>query len=139
MPERDLDRLIALIDARSAKAFAWRRGRCCVSFAAAAVRAQTGVNPIADMPRWGSMRRAAELIDAEGGLVAAIDRRLCRVAPAFAQRGDIAGVPDDMFGIRLMVVEGATLVGPGDTGLERQPRSAMTMAWSATAAEALDG
>jgi hypothetical protein len=32
-----------------------------------------------------------------------------------------------------MVEEGTTLVGPGDAGNVRAPRSAMTVAWSAEA------
>src|SRR3546814_3100758 len=62
----------------------------------------------------------------------AMDRRMARVAPALAMRGDIAGVPDPLTGLRLMVVEGAMLVGPGAAGLERQPRCAMTIAWDVT-------
>ena len=67
-----------------------------------------------------------------------MDRRLRRVPPALAQRGDIAGVPDPLFGVRLMVVDGVTLVGPGARGLERQPRSAMVIAWDAMSAGARD-
>ncbi|MES3152949.1 hypothetical protein O6Y00_11155 [Sphingomonas faeni] len=65
-----------------------------------------------------------------GGMEAAVSARLTAIAPALAQRGDIAGVPDDMLGLRLMVVEGETLVGPGDNGNCRQKRNAMTHAWS---------
>ncbi|MEO0872087.1 MAG: hypothetical protein AAFY19_09045, partial [Pseudomonadota bacterium] len=66
-----------------------------------------------------------------GGLRAVMNARLNRISPAMAQRGDIAGLPDAAFGVRLMVVEGATLVGPSKTGLKRLPRSAMRAAWSA--------
>jgi hypothetical protein len=47
-----------------------------------------------------------------------------------AQRGDIAAVPDPVLGISLMVLEGATLAGPGARGIKRLPRSAMIAAWS---------
>jgi hypothetical protein len=47
-------------------------------------------------------------------------------------RGDIAGVPDADLGIHPMIVEGDMLVGPGDKGLRRLPRRAMTIAWSTT-------
>lgn len=126
---RDPAALIEAIETRSDRPFAWRRGRDCVSFAAACVRAQTGIDPLAGLPRWRSLRAAKAAIEAEGGLEQALDARLPRIAPALARRGDIAGVPDELFGIRLLVVEGETLVGPGERGLERLPRGRMTMAW----------
>lgn len=127
---RDYPALLALLERRRARRFSWR-SQDCVRFAAAAIKAQTGRDPLKGLPRWRSRREALALARAEGGLEAAVDKRLTRVAPARAQRGDIAGVPDPIFGVRLMVIEGATLVGPGALGLERQPRSAMVMAWSA--------
>lgn len=133
---RDIAALIALLEARQARGFRWRRGRDCVSFAAACVEAQTGVDPLADVPRWRSRREALAIVQAQGGLEQALDVRLARIAPAMARRGDIAGLPDPLLGVRLMVVEGDTLVGPGGRGLERLPRSAMTMAWSAEGARA---
>lgn len=124
--------MIAAIEARSARAFAWRRGRDCVSFAAACVKAQTGVDILSDVPRWKSLREAVAVAEQVGGLAPALDEKLQRVPPALAQRGDIAGLTDDAFGVRLMIVEGETLVGPGARGLERLPRQAMTIAWSVT-------
>jgi hypothetical protein len=139
-PTRDIAALIALIEARSALRFRWTRGRECVGFSGACAHAQTGVDPLAGLPSWRTRREALAVADAEGGLEAAVDRRLARIAPAMAQRGDIAGVPasgsDRRFGIRLMVVEGDTLVAPGARGLERLPRAAMKMAWSITEARA---
>lgn len=136
---RDTQALIALIEARSSQAFGWQRGRDCVSFAAACVLAQTGTDLLAGMPAWRSRKQAMALAGAEGGLEAALDARLPRVAPALAQRGDIAGIDDPLFGVRLMVIEGATLVGPGTRGLERLPRSVMTRAWAATGEGRADG
>lgn len=127
---RDIAALIDLIEARSRRGFRWRRGRDCVSFAAACIHAQTGCDPLADLPIWRTRAEARAIAKAEGGLEAAVDRRLTRIAPAMAQRGDIAGLPDELFGVRLMVVEGATLVGPGSSGLERLPRAGMVFAWS---------
>ncbi|MFA6219585.1 MAG: hypothetical protein WC692_07370 [Erythrobacter sp.] len=129
---RDIAALIATIEGHSKRAFRWRRGRDCVSFAAACIEAQTGRDPLADLPRWQSRREALALAREQGGLDAAVDARLgARVPPAMAKRGDIAGLPDRQFGIRLMVIEGETLVGPGTGGLERLPRSAMMIAWPA--------
>lgn len=128
---RDYDALIEAIEARSARAFGWRGSRDCVSFSGACIAAQTGRDPLAGLPRWRTRREAIALADAQGGLEAGVDARLDRIAPAMAQRGDIAGLPDRLFGVRLMVIEGETLVGPGQRGLERLPRSAMIIAWSA--------
>ncbi len=136
--DRDIPALIAAIEAHAARRFAWRRGRDCVSFAAACAKAQTGRDPLADVPQWRTRREARIVAEAAGGLEHALDARLARVAPALAQRGDIAGLPDPLFGIRLMIIEGETLVGPGARGLERLPRSAMTIAWSVIR-EPIDG
>jgi len=127
---RDYSALLALLERRRMRRFSWR-SQDCVRFAAAAIAAQTGRDPLFGLPRWRTRREALALARAEGGLEAAVDKRLARIPAALAQRGDIAGVPDPLFGVRLMVIEGATLVAPGAKGLERQPRSAMVMAWSA--------
>jgi hypothetical protein len=128
---RDIPALLALIAARGDRRFGWQRGRDCVSFAAACIKAQTGADLLEHVPRWRSRAEALRMARERGGLKQALDKRLDRVAPALARRGDIAGLPDPLFGIRLMVVEGETLVGPGRSGLERLPRAAMTIAWSA--------
>lgn len=129
---RNLEKLLAFIEARAARPFDWR-GNDCVSFAAGAVRAQTGRRLLGTL-RWRTKAHAAQLIADQGGLEAAVDARLTRIPPAQAMRGDVAGVVDPLFGIRLMIVEGATLVGPGARGLKRMPRAAMAMAWSVEAA-----
>lgn len=134
---RDMAALIALLDDRVAVPFAWRGRRDCAHFADAAIAAQSGISVIGAL-EWSSRRQARAVIDAEGGIEAAMDRRLCRVPTALAMRGDIAGVPDALFGIRLMVIEGRTLVGPGTHGLERQPRSMMTIAWDTMSAGRVD-
>lgn len=132
---RDIAALIALIERRAAIPFGWRNGRDCASFAARAVKAQTGIDPRGTL-RWRSRREAFAVIAAEGGIEAAIDARLTRVPPALAVRGDIAGVADPLMGIRLAVVEGMTIVSPGQHGLERHPRAEMLIAWDATSVRA---
>ena len=122
-----------MIEQQSAKSFSWRGGRDCVSFAARAVKAQSGVDILGSL-KWNNRREAQAIIDAEGGLALAVDRRLERVPEALASRGDIAAVADAEMGIRLMVVEGRTLVGPGARGLARLPRSSMIIAWDAMSA-----
>lgn len=125
---RNIPALLALIEKRAAIPFGWRNGRDCASFAARAIKAQTGIDARGQL-RWKNRREAVLTIEAEGGLEKAMDRRLTRVPLAMAQRGDIAAVPDPVLGIRLMVIEGALLVGPGASGLERQPRGDMVIAW----------
>lgn len=128
---RNYERLFQFLEDRAAMPFGWARSRNnCVTFAARAVRAQTGRNPLGDL-RWNNLEEGRALLDKLGGLEAAVSERLQPIAPAMAQRGDIAGVEDKRFGLRLMVVEGATLVGPGARGARRLPRSAMIAAWSA--------
>lgn len=127
---RNRTALVEAIEARRLSRFRWRRGRDCVSFAAACVKAQTGRDVLADLGDWTNLRDAKAILHQQGGLEAALDARFDRVPLALAQRGDIAGLPDARFGIRLMVIEGDLLVGPATRGLERLPRSAMTIAWS---------
>jgi len=135
---RDYTALVATIAARSDQPFGWRGKRDCLCFAAACIEAQTGEDILAGVPEWKTRREALAIADQMGGLSWALDQKRSPLPTAMAQRGDIAGLPDDLFGIRLMVVEGDTLVGPGARGLERLPRSSMTMAWSATGAPGND-
>lgn len=136
---RNHDALFGFLADRADMPFRWGRSRNdCVTFAAKAAKAQTGTNPLGDL-RWDSRREGLALLDKLGGLEAAVDAKLRRITPAMAKRGDIAGVPDDRFGLSLMVVEGATLVGPSSHGLKRQPRTAMVTAWSLDPDEAPDG
>ncbi len=134
MIERDIEALLAYLEKRMRRRFAWRRGSDCVSFALRGVQAQTGVDLLADIAGWRSRKQALAVAGALGGLEAALDERMDRVPPALAQRGDVAGLPDELFGVRLMLVEGARLVGPGERGLERLDRSTMMIAWSAATA-----
>ena len=129
--ERDIPALLATLFARRHLAHEWRKGRDCVSNAMICVEAQTGIDHLADMPDWTTRAQALAVARSLGGLRKAMDDRFNRIAPSMTHRGDIAGLADKTFGVRLMVVEGETLVGPGDHGLERLPRKAMTIAWSA--------
>jgi hypothetical protein len=127
---RDISALIAFIDSRQSVAHAWGRDENdCVSFVLGAVEAQLGVRIAADI-HWTSRPSARRIIARFGTLEGAFDAHFERIAPAFARRGDIAGVADDEFGIHPMIVEGDLLVGPGDRGNRRMKRSAMVVAWS---------
>lgn len=130
MADRDLEALHAFIDERQATPHAWgREANDCVGFVLGAVQAQTGM-AVAPAVQWASEREALRSIARLGGIEAAFDAHFARVAPALARRGDIAGVVDAALGLHPLVVEGATLVGPGETGNRRLPRSAMVAAWS---------
>lgn len=132
---RDPAALVAYLDAAADRPFAWgRRGNDCVSFAARAVKAQTGqtiASMVGDL-RWAGARGAVRALAKAGSLETVLDRRFARIPPALAARGDIGAVPDERFGLRLMIVEGATLAGPGDRGIRREPRAALVAAWSIT-------
>lgn len=130
---RNVAALIALLDARVVMPFGWGNGNDCATFADAAIAAQTGVSVIRDLS-WSTRAEARAVITAEGGLEKAMDRRLKRVPIALALRGDIAAIADPLFGIQLMVIEGAMLVGPGELGLERLPRSKAIIAWDVMSA-----
>jgi hypothetical protein len=124
---RDALALIAFIDSRQNAPWEWGTNDC-ISYVLGAVEAQTG-RKILDV-KWKSSATALRKLKKYGTLEAALDAHFERIAPAFAKRGDIAGVPDEQFGIHTAIVEGATLVGPGEKGNWRGPRSEMTIAWS---------
>lgn len=129
---RDLDALVALIEARTRTPFAWGDDRQdCVSFAAACVLVQTGVDLIARVGHsWSTARGAARVLKRVGGVVGAADLALERIAIGRAMRGDVGLVTID--GLRSLVIfEGPTVVGPGVHGLVRLQRDAVTTAWSA--------
>lgn len=133
---RDVEALLRFLAERTAMPFAWGpHANDCVSFAAGAIRAQTGRRLLPDR-RWSTALGAARVLKEFGGIENAVSNRLAPIAPALARRGDVAGVPDPLLGIRLLIVEGATLAGPGERGLVRLPRRMMTRAWSI--AELLD-
>jgi len=131
---RDMAALYRLLDERAAMPFAWGSdANDCVSFAAACVEAQIGKRIRFGGHDWTTAIGAHRILEKLDGLAAAVSSELTEISPAFAQRGDVAGVPKRPGGndIVLMIVEGDTLVGPAPHGLERMPRAVMTMAWSA--------
>lgn len=128
---RDIAALTAFIDSRQNTPHEWGRDKNdCVAFVLAASKVQTGRGRASKI-RWTSRESAHRILKRMGGLEAALDQYFVRIPPALAMRGDIAGVPDETFGIHPMIVEGEMLVGPGDKGNRRLPRKAMTTAWSA--------
>jgi hypothetical protein len=139
---RDVAALIAFLDSRHQVPHAWGRpANDCVGFCLDAVEALTGV-AVAPELQWTSRASALRVLRVYGTLEAAFDAHFERVAPAFAHRGDIGFAPPAVtlsgapatsgpFAFHPVIVEGPTLVGPGETGLRRLPRTAMVTAWSA--------
>lgn len=129
---RDIPALLRLIAERQAMPFAWgSEANDCVSFAANAVRAQTGRDVLKPLKaKWSTELGAAKTLARLGGLEAAVDRVLTPVPLGMARRGDIAMAGrGETFG--LFVVEGQTIVGPDIAGLSRLPRRMAVKAWSA--------
>ena len=126
---RNYDALAAWLLAIAAKPFSWKDRHDCGHFAAEVVRQQSGVCVLQDL-QWTSLKEAKRIV-AETPFADLVSARLPEIAPAFAHRGDIAGVEDADFGVRLMMVEGEYLCAPGPSGLCRVPRKEMIRAWSA--------
>ncbi|MGE0828936.1 MAG: hypothetical protein AB7O04_06250 [Hyphomonadaceae bacterium] len=121
-------RLIAYIEARERRPFAWgKNAQDCCSFANGAVIEMTGQDAMADIPDYETAEEA-DLILATP-LADLLDARFPRRPIGLARRGDIAMAELDGQDT-LMIVEGATLVGPGRRGLVRLARSAMRAAWA---------
>jgi hypothetical protein len=130
--KRDVPALVAYLAERAHMPHEWgRKANDCMSFPAGAVKAQTGNDPAAGL-KWKSHATAMSLLNKLGGIEAVLDARFERVPTALAMRGDIAVVPDPDLGSHPMIVEGQTLCTPGERGLKRCPRSAMTAAWDIT-------
>jgi hypothetical protein len=129
---RDFTALCDFIGSRQALPYAWGRdANDCVGFVLGAVEAMTGA-VVGPKLKWSSEKEALKAIAKFGSLEAAFDAHFGRIPPALAQRGDIAGVPDETFGIHPGIIEGLTIVGPGEKGNRRIPRRLATVAWSAT-------
>lgn len=128
---RDLIALRRFIACRENAPFAWGKdANDCASFARAAVIAQTGKDPLKAVT-WTTARGAARVIAGHGSIEAVADKALRRIPVSRAMRGDVAAVRDEKHGVSLAIVDGDMLVGPGERGNLRLPRSAMIAAWSA--------
>lgn len=130
---RDLDALLAQLDSFAQRPFSWR-DHDCVRYCAACVAAQGGGDVLHGLS-WRTQKAANRLLS-DMPLLDRVDALFNRIDPAAAMRGDIAGVADDTFGLRLMIVEGAMLSGPGEAGRCWLPRADMIMAWDAMSLQA---
>lgn len=123
-------RLVALVEQREARPFEYGRHDCCL-WAAAAVRAQTGVDVARGLRGYRSARGAARTLISAGfdGIEDAAAALLGpRIAPLLARRGDIVSDGEALgvmwAGCALFVGE-----GPGVAGLVRVPLRQLKAAW----------
>lgn len=124
------DRLTAYIGERFDAPHAWGSNDC-VMFGAGAVEAQTGTDPAAEFRgEYRSFAGAQRVLSkhGDGTVQGMIDPLFRRIAPAFAQRGDLVLAEGS-----LGVVVGNEALFPGEegarAGLVRLPRTAWTRAW----------
>lgn len=130
---RDLNAFIRYLDDRRAWTFGYAHGvriHDCARFAGGGVEAATGRNPLADFAgSWTSEAGARRVLARFGGMAAAVDTVMPRIAPTRAARADVGMTAEG----QLVLVEGDQLVGLHPvSGYVRLPRAAMTGAWSAT-------
>lgn len=122
------ERLIAYLAQRRDRRFKWGpyEHDCC-SFGAGGVKALTDVDVMADVPPYASAEQADLLLAKP--IADWLDERFPRRPIGMARRGDIALATLDGQDT-VMIVLGATLIGPGRRGLVELPRSAMRAAWA---------
>ena len=114
--------------ARARMSFAWGSNDCC-SFAAAAVEAITGRNPMAGVTPYDSEAAAARLILRAGGLRDLASEYLgAPVPPAFAGVGDVVLVVNEGREA-LGICNGVNVVGPGPAGMDVLGIDAAIAAW----------
>ena len=124
-----VERLHAVIEARQAVPFAYGV-QDCGRFAAACADAITGSAWSQDLAReYVDERSALRFIGREGGLEAAVTRRLGPpVPPLMARRGDVCLVNGEP-AIGLGVCLGERVVCVNDGGLVTYPLECVLMAW----------
>jgi len=122
-------RLAAYLAERLRKPFRWGENDCA-TFAAQAVEAITGVNPMPFL-RYKTARGAAAAVARHGGLESALDGALGterRCGVFYARRGDV--VLGDCEGRQtVMICVGRHLAGPGVDGLVTLPLRVGQQAW----------
>jgi len=122
------ERFAAFARERASMPFAWGANDCC-TFAAAAVEALTGENPMEMVAPYESEAAAGRLILRAGGLRELAAQYLgAPVLPAFAAVGDLVLVENEgreMLG----VCNGVNAIAPGRDGYVALRMSAALAAW----------
>lgn len=105
----------------------------CACFAAGAVEAMTGVDPMASIRgRYKTVKGGLKVLRDAGAksLVDLVARNFEEVHPSAARVGDIAVMASDgPFGAALGVVAGERVMAMSEAGLDSVDRSAMTRAF----------
>ncbi|MNL18359.1 hypothetical protein D3C87_1395020 [compost metagenome] len=122
------DRFSAYARERAALPFAWGSNDCC-TFAAGAVEALTGVNPMADVAPYDSEMAAARLILRAGDLRTLASQFLgAPVLPLMAAIGDVVLLTNE--GRELLgICNGVNALAPGPSGVVALEMTAATAAW----------
>lgn len=121
--------LDAFVDDRGARPFAWGSNDCC-TLAADWVQAARGEDPMTDLRGLDTMEAAARSLHQEGGILAAVTRRMGDPLPgAFAQVGDVAMVRHNGDRLSMGVCVGAFVAAPGVAGLLMVPINQAEAAW----------
>lgn len=128
--------LVQRVAESSTAPFVWG-SHDCVTFAAGLVQAITGRDVLEGLPAWADPRSARRAIESAGGLAQALTDRFGEpIAPAMAQRGDLAtlkasATPDgiEATGWTVAVCVGEYFLAPGVGGLCRVPLDSVEQAW----------
>jgi hypothetical protein len=120
----------ALVESRRLVPFEWGVNDC-VTFAADAVHACIGVDPLAAERGYTTPQEASRILGGFGALAEFADARFGeQCGPRLARVGD-TGLVIRAGRVSLVVCNGATWLGPGTHGLEALPLAAATRAWRA--------
>lgn len=127
-----LARLNVWVLANRSRPFAWGEWDC-VTAAADEVREITGRDVLGGLA-WGSARDAMRVLEAEGGMVAAVMRRLGDPIPVpFTQRGDLVLIDDESIARTpegaVAVCVGEHVVAPSAAGFAFFPLERASLAW----------
>ena len=121
-------RFAAFGRARAAMPFAWGANDCC-TFAAAAVEALTGEDPMSTIPPYDGAMEAGRMVEEGGGLKPLADSFLgASVTPSMAAVGDIVLVVNA--GRQMLAVcNGTNVLAPGETGVAVLGMETAIAAW----------
>lgn len=124
------ERLAAFLAERQDIPYAWGTNDCAL-FAADAVQAVRGDDPISDLRgQWHDEASAMALLESLGGLIGFMDSRFKRrQTAALAQRGDVVMVRMDDGSPSLAVVDVTYCAAPADLGLLYIPTTHARIAW----------
>lgn len=121
-------RYAAYVSSRTGMPFAWGTNDCC-TFAAGAVQAVTGKDPMVAVPSYNTALTAARLIEAGGGLKALATALLGQpVAPLVAAVGDVVLLHNE--GRELLgICNGINALAPGPAGVVPLEMTDASAAW----------